>query len=66
MSWEPAPPLLSLPTDLSEETVAQLLECFRELARSLENHYAAELHRYYYHRGDERQQPLWPEDESPF
>ncbi len=65
MSWEPSPPLLSLPTDLSEETVAQLLECFHALVRSLENHYAAELHRYY-HRGDERQQPLWPDDESPF
>lgn len=65
MSWKPSPPLLSLPTGLSEETVAQLLECFHELARSLENHYAAELARYY-HGGDERQQSLWPDEESPF
>jgi hypothetical protein len=65
MSWEPPPPLLALPTELTDETVAQLLECLYELARSLENHYADQLHRYYHPR-DARQQPLWPDDDPPF
>jgi hypothetical protein len=66
MSWdEPPPPLITLPSDLSELTVAQLLACFQELARCLEYHYAAELQRYN-HRRDERQQALWPDDELPF
>ncbi len=64
MSWEP-PPVLTLPTELSDETVAQLLECLYELARSLESHYAGQLHRYY-QSGDERQQPLCPDDDPPF
>ena len=65
MSWDP-PPILTLPTELSDETVAQLLECLYELARSFENHYAAQLQRYYHPR-DERQQPLWsPDDDPPF
>ena len=64
MSWNPPPPLLALPTELSDETVAQLLECLYELARSLESHYAGQPHRYY-HPGDERQQPLWSDD-PPF
>lgn len=64
MSWEP-PPRLSLPTGLSDETLAQLLECFYELARSLENHYTAELRRYYAGE-DPPQQCLWPEEEPPF
>lgn len=64
MSWEP-PPSLSLPTELCDETVAQLLECLYALARSLENHYAGQLQRYY-HCPDERQQPLWPDDDPPF
>jgi len=65
MSWESSPPLLTLPDELADETVAQLLECLYELARALESHYAGQLHRYY-HPGDERQQPLWPDDDPPF
>lgn len=63
MSWDP-PPHLTLPSELADETIAQLLECLYELARGLESQYAAELHRYY-HTRDERQQPLWPDDDDP-
>jgi hypothetical protein len=55
------PPLVALPTELSDEAAAKLLEWLYETGRVLENHYAAQLHRYY-HRPDERQQPLWPGD----
>lgn len=65
MSWEPPPPFLALPTELTDETVAQLLELLYELARSLENHYADQLYRYYHPR-DARQQPLWLDDDPPF
>jgi hypothetical protein len=59
------PPLIALPADLSDEAAAQLLEWLYELAATLESHYAGQLHRYY-HRPDERQQPLWRDDEPPF
>lgn len=59
------PPLIALPTELSDEAAATLLEWLYELAANLESFYAAQLHRHY-HRGDARQQPLWPDDEPPF
>ena len=65
MPFEPHPPLIALPTELSDEAAAQLLEFLYELATTLENHYTGQLLRYY-HRPDHRQQPLWPDDEPPF
>ena len=59
------PPLIALPTELSDEAAATLLEWLYELAASLESHYAAQLHRHY-RRGDARQHLLWPDDEPPF
>jgi hypothetical protein len=59
------PPLVALPTELSDEAAAKLLEFIYELARVLENHYAAQLRRYY-HAGDERQCDLWCENDPPF
>ena len=60
------PPLIALPTELCDEAAAQLLEFLYELAGALENHYTAQLLRYY-HRPDQRQPPLWPsDDEAPF
>ena len=45
MSWDhPPPPFLALPSALSDEAVAQLLECLYELARELESHYAGQLY----------------------
>ena len=58
-------PLIALPAELSDEAAAQLLEWLHELAAALESQYTAQLLRYY-HRNDERQQPLWPDDQPPF
>jgi hypothetical protein len=59
------PPLISLPTDLSDEAAAKLLELLYEIARVLENHYAAQIHRYYHPR-DDRQPDLWDDQDPPF
>jgi len=59
------PPLITPPAELCDEAAAQLLQWLYELAAALESQYAAQLFRYY-HRDDERQQPLWPDDEPPF
>lgn len=58
-------PLLALPSELDDEAAVALLAFFYEAARVLEHHYAGQLHRYY-HRPDERQQPLFNETEPPF
>lgn len=65
MSWQATRPALALPEELSDETVAALLELLYDLARELESHYADQLHRYY-HPEHARQQPLWPDDDPPF
>ena len=53
------------PTTSMTQAAAKLLEFFLDAARVLENHYAAQLLRQH-HRRDERQCPLWPEDDPPF
>ncbi len=58
-------PLVCLPTELCDDDAAKLLEFLHELARVLENTYAAQLHRYY-HRGDDRQPDLWDDHDPPF
>lgn len=58
-------PPLELPSELSDEAAAQLIECLYEFARYLENRYFAQLHRYY-HPEDPRQRPLWRDHETPF
>ncbi len=58
-------PLACLPTDLSDETAAKLLEFLYETARTLENHYAAQIHRYYHPR-DDQQPDLWDDQDPPF
>lgn len=65
MNNEPPVAFLALPEQLSDEAVAQLLECLYELARGIENHYTAQLLRYH-HPTDQRQQPLWPDNDPPF
>lgn len=40
-------PLLCLPTDLSDEAAAKLIEFLHELTESLERHYCAKLRRHY-------------------
>lgn len=58
-------PLVSLPTELSDQDAAQLLDFFHELARVLESHYAGQLHRYY-HPENEQQYELWTDQDPPF
>ena len=58
-------PLVALPAELPDEAAAALIEWLYETARVLENHYAGQLLRYY-HRPDQSQRPLWPEDDPPF
>jgi len=59
------PPLVTLPTDLSDEAAAKLLEFLYELVRVLENHYAAQIKRYSL-PGDVRQPDLWDDQDPPF
>jgi hypothetical protein len=40
-------PLICLPTELSDEAAATLIEFFQELTAALEQHYFAQLRRYY-------------------
>lgn len=40
-------PLICLPVDLSDEAAAQLVEFLREFTNALENHYYAQITRYY-------------------
>jgi hypothetical protein len=56
---------LELPSELSDEAAAQLIECLYEFARYLESRYFAQLHRYY-HPEDPRQQPLWRDEDAVF
>ena len=61
---------LELPEDLSDEAVAQLVECLYEIARCVENCYFGQLRRHYQAcvcdaepaaAVDPRQRSLWPE-----
>lgn len=58
-------PVLLLPVELSEEAAAQTLEILYEIARAIENHYAAQIRRYRY-PADPRQCQLWDETDPPF
>ena len=40
-------PLVCLPTDLSDEAAAKLVEFLHQLTEALERHYCAELRRHY-------------------
>ena len=53
---------LELPDELTDEAIAQLLECLYAFAGYLEQRYFAQLHRYY-HPEDPRQQSLWRDEE---
>ena len=42
-------PLICLPIELSDEAAATLVEFLHELTAALEQHYFAQLRRYYHH-----------------
>ncbi len=46
------PPLIALPTELSDEAAAQLIAWLYDLAGALENHYTGQLLRYHLGRED--------------
>jgi len=58
-------PIVILPRNLSDEAAAALLELLQEIARVLENHYAAQLRRYYQPHDDPQQEP-WADQDPPF
>jgi len=59
------PPVVQLPTELSDEAAAHLIEFLYDLARELESFYAAQLHRYYHPR-DHRQIDIFDQSDPPF
>ena len=59
------PPVVQLPTELSDEAAAELLDFLKQLTQTLESTYAAQLRRYYHSR-DERQLDIWDEQDPPF
>jgi len=59
------PPLVQLPTELSDQAAAHLIEFLYDLARNLESLYAAQLYRYYHPR-DHRQIDIFDHSDPPF
>jgi hypothetical protein len=65
-------PIICLPTQLSDEAAATLVEFLHELSAALEQHYFAQLHRYYHHNRprapelDLGAHRVKPSDEPPF
>lgn len=64
---------MDLPEEISDEAVAQLVECLYEFARCLENSYYGQLRRYYQIECSEpepaidpRQRSLWNEEDVEF
>lgn len=61
-------PLVCLPTHLSDEAAAQLLEFLHELTATLERHYYGQLRRYYSARDHQQSDPppQSPPTDPPF
>jgi hypothetical protein len=55
--------MLALPTDLSDEAAAKLLQWLYDFATIIENHYADQIRRYY---ATPQTDPLPPSDDPPF
>lgn len=64
MNTQP-PPLVVLPTELSDEAAAHFLDFLYETLRAFENTYAEQIQRYH-QTPDPRQRDLWPERDPPF
>jgi len=59
------PPVVQLPTELSDEAAAHLIEFLYDVARELESLYAAQLY-HYYHPRDHRQLDIFDQSDPPF
>jgi len=58
-------PLICLPVDLSDEAAAKLVEFLREFTDALENHYYAQLTRYYRSPHHDQQDPRTNDPQGP-
>jgi hypothetical protein len=61
----PKRPLILLPTELSDESAAQLFDILSQITLALEHHYADQILRYH-HPPDDRQPDLWHDQDPPF
>ena len=60
-------PLICLPTELSGEAAAHLVEFLYELTEAIERHYAAQIHNHYHPENDQHALNLRaPPDAPPF
>ena len=59
------PPVVQVPTELSDEAAAELLDFLYQLTQTLESTYAAQLRRDDHSR-DERQLDIWDGQDPPF
>jgi hypothetical protein len=59
-------PIVCLPTELTDEAAASLLDFLYQLAEALERHYAAQLLRYAHDRGSGAAPPDPPDNDPPF
>jgi hypothetical protein len=59
-------PIVCLPTELTDEAAASLLDFLYQLAEALERHYAGQLLRYAHDRGSGAVPPDPPDNDPPF
>ncbi|MCC6663418.1 MAG: hypothetical protein IT375_06720 [Polyangiaceae bacterium] len=61
-------PVVGIPTDLSDEAAAQLLEFLHELSAAIERHYYAQLRRHYgaADSAERDLKPATPSTDPPF
>jgi len=58
-------PLICLPTELSGEAAAHLVEFLRELTEAIERHYFAQIHNHYHPEIRQRDLDLQAPDSDP-
>ena len=60
-------PLICLPTELSGDAAAKLVEFLHELTDAIERHYFAQIHAYYHpFAGDRERHTAVPANDPPF
>lgn len=60
-----SPPLVALPTNLSDDAAVELLEFLYDLTRTFENYYAAQIRRHY-HNNKPHPRELHSDQDPPF
>jgi len=64
MSWDP-PPVITLPTNLSDEAAVEVLEFLTDLTGAFENLYAAQIRRHYHDNNPHHSETPFDQD-PPF